>query len=186
MVALTALLAAFSTSPSLAQTDDLPALTLEILDLHAATSRLDQLADAAANIAYIESVALLSFQGAWKDDKQNWPAEAESPFFYDVHKLSEYVGPVLMQVRRSVERDKTLAENERSDFRAIITDAEAMLDEARTFYDLLHAKKMDDANAFYRDRTRERYASIQSASYTLGLTLNDRIKKVGLKVRSAK
>lgn len=62
-----------------------------------------------------------------------------------------------------------------------------MLAESADFYDLLNAGKMDEANVFYRDRTRARYSSIQNASYTLGsLALDDQIRKLGLKARLTK
>jgi hypothetical protein len=186
MLMLPVFFALAATPPSRAQTEETRALTQEILGLYAATSRLDELTRVTERISYVESVALLSFQGAWKDEKGNWSDELEPPFFYDVFKLQERFGPEVIQIRRAVERDKTIGVNEKKAFRSILSDVQAMLDESRSFYDLLHQGKMDEANSFYRDRTRERYTSIQNASYTLGLALDGRIKKAGLKVRLMK
>ena len=173
-------------SYSHSQTVEPSALAKEVVNLHAATSRLDELSRVAGQISYIESVALLSYQGNWKHEKTNWPSGWPSPFFYDVNKLNERFGDEVVKIARSAEQDKTLGEGERKDLDLIVVDVKAMLAESADFYDLLHAGKMDEANAFYRDRTRARYASVQNASYTLGLTLDDRIRKLGLKARLMK
>lgn len=159
----------------------------EVVNLHAATSRLDELSRMAGQISFVESIALLSYQGNWKSEKPTWPKEwPTSPFFYDVKKLPEYLGDQVIKIGRSAEQDKTLGDGERKDFDLIVVDVKAMLADSADFYDLLHAGKMDEANVFYRDRTRARYASVQNASYTLGLTLDDRIRKLGLKARLMK
>ena len=186
MLILSVLFALATTSPSRAQTEEYRTLTQEILGLNAATSRLHELTRVAERISYVESSALLSFQGDWKGEKGNWSDELESPFFYDVFKLQERFAPEVIQIGKAVGRDKTIGESEQNGFRSIISDVQAMLEETRSFYDLLHEGKMDEANSFFRDHTRERYSSIQNASYTLGLTLNDRIKKAGLEMRLLK
>jgi hypothetical protein len=173
-------------SPSHSQTPETTALIREMGNLHAATSRLDELTRIAGQISYVETVALLSYQGSWKGEKNNYPSEWVSPFFYDVEKLSERLGDEVVKIGRSAEQDKALGDGERRDFELIAVDVEVMLAESTAFYDLLHAGKMDEANAFYRDRTRALYSSVQNASYTLRLTLNDRIMKLSRKARSMK
>ncbi len=136
--------------PPTAQANEGRELAQEILGIHAATVRLKELGRIASHISYIESKALLSVQGDWKQEKGNWSFDV-SPFFYDVWKLNERLGGEVISIKRYLQRDKTLDEAERKDFETVISDVQKMLDDTKAFYDLLHDDKIDEANAFYND-----------------------------------
>jgi hypothetical protein len=161
-------------------------LAQKVLGYHSATARLNELARSASRISYIESIALLSVQGDWKHEKGNWPKDGNSPFFYDVSQLNGRFIESVAHMEKYLKRDKTLDETERTNFATIIENFREMLKDSSTLYDLLQEGDIEQANAFYRDRIRERYLEILNASYTLGQTLEDRIKKTNLKVRMLK
>ena len=174
----------FIASPP-AQANEGRELAQEIVGIHTGIVKLNELSRIASQVTYIESKALLSVQGKWKQEAGNWYFDV-SPFFYNVWKLNERLGGEVISIERYLQRDKTLDEAERKDFETVIADVQKMLDDTSAFYDLLKDEKIDEANAFYNEHTRKSYEAIQNATYTLGLTLEGRIEKTGNKVRLLK
>jgi hypothetical protein len=169
---------------AVAQQQDAKSLIAELSNRNTASEIIGSIERMAARIVYVESVALVSELGDWPEETENWPEDAEaSKNVYDVKNLHSRITPELVALERAASRDGVYTASETAQFASILGELHLMIDETQSLYALLRAKKLEEANLFFRDAVRARYEGIVAESYTLGAGVKQDISRIMLDVR---
>ena len=133
-------------------------------------------------VMYLETLALLAAYGGWS---RYDPAAAASMGTKRVEnlQLQEMVGglkPNLVHAMTSVQRNKSVSEDELKRFSDIYHNVETLCAVAIDVHDLIVDSKIDEANALYRDKSIPLINAIKADSYTLISSLEGKINKAAL------
>jgi hypothetical protein len=151
-------------------------------------SQTYKLERAGEGVMYLETLALLAAYGGWS---RYDPATAASLGTKGIEnlKLIEYVGnlkPELVYAKKAIQRNKSVSEDELKRFSDIHLNVETLSAVAIDVHDLLEDGKIDEANALYRDKSIPLINAVNTDSYTLISSLEDKIDKAALHARLAK
>jgi len=151
-------------------------------------SQTYKLERAGEGVMYLETLALLAGYGGWSryDAASAASMGTERIEYIKLHEMVSELKVEIIHAMTAVQRNKSLSEDELKRFSDIYHNVESLCSVSTDVYDLLKNSRIDEANALYRDKSVPLINAINSDSYTLISSLEQKIDKAALHARLAK
>ncbi|MCY1126803.1 hypothetical protein OU426_08060 [Frigidibacter sp. RF13] len=133
----------------------------------------------AARMIHVESVALLSELGVWPPELENWPEDAKTTkYVYDIKNLEQRLRADIVALRRHANPGGAFSAVEAVRFLQLVEELDQMLTESQDFFKLFSDGRVYEANQFFREKVRQRYARIEWETSTLGSAIRKDIESL--------